>query len=299
MENFRTIKDGRILIIVALAFLVMPVGVAGISSRQYADKEISIMDRFNVARLVEWIDADANDEFTSLADHDKRFHGGHYEASQKCKLRESLGRKGGELSDLALTPKIQKKFNRAEAREELDKRRKYLDMVFGYNFEGVGQTTFDDPGNSKYRALRNAQNKKLAPFGTYDLRTGRPIEYKTGYQVAFQEDTTEALDHDRYISGKDYDSLVERLSKECNSMPHLGTFGNPEISFHVESKDQAMAVARRFNQESIYDWSTHGKTYECFPNPDRRGIDHFLSGVNEFTDKFKMRKQRNEQKVNN
>lgn len=120
-------KEGRIVIIVALVFLAMPVESGEIPSRQYADKEISIMDMFKIARLVEWIGADANDEFTSLADHDKRFHGGHYEAGQKCNVREKLSK--FDSPDKLVSKNKYKKLTAEENKEALSNAKKYLNRI--------------------------------------------------------------------------------------------------------------------------------------------------------------------------
>lgn len=133
---------------------------------------------------------------------------------------------------------------------------------------------------SKYRALRDAQAKNCSGMGTFDLISGKPVHHSSGYQVSFQEATTESADHGSYIPDEEYDRKVEALKKELDSKPDLGRFGEPEISFHVDSYDKAMEVARRFNQESIYDWSTHGTTYECISNPDFVGRAHYADRDN-------------------
>lgn len=144
---------------------------------------------------------------------------------------------------------------------------------------------------SKYRQIRNERAKQFKDegreVGTYDLDTGEPIKpFKTGWQVSFQEDTTEDPSHGHYITDTDYDAMVERISKATGSKPYLGYFGKPEISFHCESMEQAMQIARQFNQESIFDWTTYGTTFDCAQNKDRRGQDHFTDHQNSYTKNY-------------
>ena len=134
--------------------------------------------------------------------------------------------------------------------------------------------------SKNFRQHRDAMAKKLEKNGTYDFATGEPKQYDSGYQVSFQEETTERKGHSAYIPDAEYDRRVLALSAELGVSPDLGTFGEPEISFHVESLDKALEVARRHNQESIYDWSTHGTTYDCIPNKDFVGRTHYADRDN-------------------
>lgn len=141
-----------------------------------------------------------------------------------------------------------------------------------------------------YRALRDALAKSVTEDGTYDLTTGKPRSYETGYQVSFQEETTERQGHDAYITDEEYDRKVEALKKELKVEPDLGRFGEPEVSFHVESKEKALELARRFNQESVYDWSTNGTTYECISNPDFVGERHYADYDNHTSKRYHQHK---------
>ncbi len=131
-----------------------------------------------------------------------------------------------------------------------------------------------------YRAQRDALANRLTSDGTYDLATGNPVQYDSGYQVSFQEETTERKGHGAYIDNDEYDRRVEALAKELGAKPDLGKFGEPEISFHVDSLEKALEVARRHNQESVFDWSTFGTTFDCIPNPDFVGRTHYADRDN-------------------
>lgn len=126
-----------------------------------------------------------------------------------------------------------------------------------------------------YRQLRDAMAKKVKADGTYDLETGQPItpdDRKHGYQVSFQEETTERHGHGAYITDEEYDRKVDAISAELGgARPELGRFGEPEISFHVEDKTKALEIARRHNQESIWDW----EAMDTIANKDFVGEKHY------------------------
>lgn len=122
-----------------------------------------------------------------------------------------------------------------------------------------------------YRAQRDALAHRLTQDGTYDLKTGNPVSFENGFQVSFQEYTTERPGHGAYIDDDEYDRRVDALSAELGAKPNLARFGEPEISFHVDSLEKALEVARRHNQESVFDWST----FKCIPNKDFVGRAHY------------------------
>lgn len=133
---------------------------------------------------------------------------------------------------------------------------------------------------SKYRALRDAQAKKVTGMGTFDLMTGNPITNRTtGFQVSFQEATTESPDFGSYISDSEYDRKVEALSKELNAKPELGHWDEDEISFYVDSLEKAMEVARRHNQEAIWNYAKGEPVF----NEDFVGRTHYKDRDNHST----------------
>lgn len=134
-----------------------------------------------------------------------------------------------------------------------------------------------DPNRAaNYRKRRDALAHKLTEDGTYDLTTGDPVSFESGFQVSFQEETTERKGHAAYIDDDEYDRKVEALSAELKAKPNLARFGEPELSFHVDSLEKALEVARRHNQESIFDWST----FKCIPNRDFVGRSHYADRDN-------------------
>ena len=136
---------------------------------------------------------------------------------------------------------------------------------------------------SKYRALRDAQAKKVNGMGTFNLQTGEPITNRnSGYQVSFQEATTESPEHGSYIPDEEYDRKVEALKKDIGSEPELGHWDEDEISFHCDSLEKALAIARRHNQEAIWNWAKG----EPIMNEDFVGRTHWVDRNNHATKRY-------------
>lgn len=136
---------------------------------------------------------------------------------------------------------------------------------------------------SKYRTLRDAQAKKVKGMGTFNLMTGEPITNRTtGFQVSFQEATTESPNHGSYITDEEYDRKIEALKKEIGTDPELGHWDEDEISFHCNSLDTALAIARRHNQEAIWNWAKS----EPIMNEDFVGRTHWTDRNNHATKSY-------------
>lgn len=87
------------------------------------------------------------------------------------------------------------------------------------------------------------------PDGTYDTGTYKPVEYDDGYQVTFCQigDNYNAVDYDARVN--------EFLSVSSDGRVSAGKFeSTPEISFHVKSREEAIRLAKKYNQISIWDW---------------------------------------------
>lgn len=107
------------------------------------------------------------------------------------------------------------------------------------------------------RAIRDAAYKKIMDtVGGNCTCTldGEQVNFKSGYQVAFQTVTSEKKDSKLYLTDSEYDKLVNDLRNETGSEPFVGVFGSPEISFRCRSMKQAMQIAKRYNQLSVWDW---------------------------------------------
>lgn len=190
-------------------------------------------------------------EGQSLEEHDKMYHGGHYDGGP-CNLRQKMhsqnkpqgGEGGGEGATVA-TGEAQGATGASGAEQT------------GAAAESKTPTYEELPQSfketqSKYRETRNKWVKQFIgkQDGTFDLETGSPVTYNQGFQVAFQTTDSEA----GVLSDEDYDRMVDEITKATGSKPHLGVFEVPEISFHCDNFDQAVELMKKYNQHSIWDW---------------------------------------------
>lgn len=92
--------------------------------------------------------------------------------------------------------------------------------------------------------------------GTYNISNYKVMEYENGYQVTFCQIG------DNY-SAKEYDEKVnEFLSLSSDGIVSAGKFdGTPEISFNVKDRDTAIALAKKYNQISVWDWREGNKDW--------------------------------------
>lgn len=101
---------------------------------------------------------------------------------------------------------------------------------------------------SKYRSSLTKLNDKSIEDGTYDLDTGKKVDFgNKGYNVSFEQSS------DKYTDSEYFDK-IEECRKLCDGKVYGGKFGGaPEISFYTEDKETAMKIMEKYNQHSIYD----------------------------------------------
>lgn len=96
--------------------------------------------------------------------------------------------------------------------------------------------------------LKNYRHKD---DGTYDIESGKTVEYAFGYQVSFVRPEAFEL-----LSDAGWDIISNYLSKYLNSNLHIGVYhGESEISFRSEREDKAVEIMEKFNQESMLNWA--------------------------------------------
>lgn len=104
--------------------------------------------------------------------------------------------------------------------------------------------------------MKSVEGYKGKPDGTYDLRTGEKKEYTSGYSVTFHQNEPDKDGNFKSIFGRykpeEYDRLANELAEEYGTDIDVGVFKNPEVSFHIESLQDAAKIAIKFNQHSIY-----------------------------------------------
>lgn len=149
----------------------------------------------------------------------------------------------GESKDEAV-----KKFLSKKREDDIDRKEKQI-----ANNQKVAEELNKDNKIKSTQEKHNEAVKELSkdkyPDGTYDTGNYKPVEYDSGYQVTFCQIG------DNY-NAKDYDARVnEFLSVSSDGRVSAGKFeSTPEISFHVASREQAIALAKKYNQISIWDW---------------------------------------------
>lgn len=84
----------------------------------------------------------------------------------------------------------------------------------------------------------------LTEDGTYNLNTGTEVNYRTGYQVSFE----------RPNQSEEVRRNAMALFKALAPL-NIGVWeGTQELSIRVKSLDLALALARVYDQDAIWDW---------------------------------------------
>lgn len=127
------------------------------------------------------------------------------------------------------------------------------------------------------RKRRDELEKKVKGKGdaTYDLVTGKQVSFDKGYQVTFQTTGSEDKGNKReFISDEQYDALCAWMSsvEGSDGKAYLGYFGSAEISFRFSSKSKAKQFAKRFNQNSCWDWRTSTLVVNRFYDPKKNSV---------------------------
>ena len=125
------------------------------------------------------------------------------------------------------------------------------------------------------RKRRDALVEKIKGKGdaTYDLETGKQVSFTSGYQVTFQ--TTGSEDYGNkgeHIADEHYDAISAWMASVGDGKAYLGYFGDAEISFHFSSKRKAREFAKRFNQNSCWDWRTSNLVTNRFYDPKKNTV---------------------------
>ena len=94
--------------------------------------------------------------------------------------------------------------------------------------------------------------RKLADNDGLTLKKGKPVTYKTGYQVA-----TEGLET---TDQKEAMAMVKAYGGDCGLWYSKGVY-YIDKSHRVNTKKEALAVGRACNQISVLRWSDMGLIY--------------------------------------
>ena len=94
--------------------------------------------------------------------------------------------------------------------------------------------------------------RKLANNDGLTLKKGKPVTYKTGYQVA-----TEGLET---TDQKEAMAMIKAYGGDCGIWYSEGVY-YIDKSHRVNTKKEALAVGRACNQISVLRWSNMGLIY--------------------------------------
>lgn len=125
----------------------------------------------------------------------------------------------------------------------LPSKEKYIDITPREEISGV------------IKRLKNYKGKEPA---TYDYATGKKVDLKDGYMVTFHQNEPDESGHYKSHFGRyteeEYDRLTNEFVKENDAEIFIGTYDEePEISFKVKDKKQAIKLMIDYNQDAIWD----------------------------------------------
>lgn len=113
--------------------------------------------------------------------------------------------------------------------------------------------------------IKKIESFKGKPTGTYDIKTGEKKTYSSGYSVTFHQNEPDEQGKLKSIFGRytpeEYDKLANELAAKYETEIDVGVYGNPEVSFHLESLQEAAKIAMENNQHSIFCYKTGDLVY--------------------------------------
>ena len=118
-------------------------------------------------------------------------------------------------------------------------------------------------------------SESLKENGTYDLETGEKLDLPEGYMANFhQNEPDEKGDYKSHwgrYTPEEYARLTAEIAKKYGAKVYIGRYGEPEVTFCFETKEQALEVMEKYNQESAWDNATYAETGKgelaYIPNP--------------------------------
>ena len=115
--------------------------------------------------------------------------------------------------------------------------------------QGTRRQTATTATQGEHRAAIAQLRGSDYPDGTYDIKTKKTVTYARGYQVTFCQIG------DNYSDSEYASKVNEFLRVSSDGQSSAGKFGGePEVSFHVNSRSMAIRLAKKYNQISVWDW---------------------------------------------
>lgn len=149
------------------------------------------------------------------------------------------------------------------------KQEKPSDKVYPESIEELKKQQQQELPNNNYvqvvkGIINNLKTYEGKPEGTYDYLTGKPVTLTDGYMVSFHQNEPDENGHHKSHYGryteKEYDRLSNEFAKNNDAEMYVGVFDDdPEISFKVKTKEQALKLMIEHNQDSIWDNETAAK----------------------------------------
>ena len=120
-------------------------------------------------------------------------------------------------------------------------------QIGGSGGGGGGKATKATKGEHQ-KAIDRLRGKEYDD-GTYDVDTLSPVDFDKGYQVTFCQIG------DDYSDEEYAEKVNEFYEFSSDGKSYAGKFeSEPEISFHFDSMEDAIRMAKKYNQISIWDW---------------------------------------------
>ena len=159
---------------------------------------------------------------------------------------------------------LRKEYNMTDS--AFSKQNDSLNDIFDVYQKLIQETEIVNPNISKdsYKNVaEKVRSSNNLPDGTYDFVTKEEISFKDGYQVSFETDSRNY--ESGYYSNEQYDNLVYKLACLLNVNASLGVYETiPEISYYIQNKTKALAIAALYNQKSIWDWENDFEVFNDF-----------------------------------
>lgn len=136
-----------------------------------------------------------------------------------------------------------------------------------FTSKGGGESGASEKGQTEEKTYKktefNGVMKKLAEYkdkgaGSYSYETGEPVEKKEGYFVSFHQNEPDENGKFKSHFGKytedSYDQEANDFINGNKLEPVVGNYdSDPELSGWTMDREKAMELAKKYNQESIYD----------------------------------------------
>lgn len=130
--------------------------------------------------------------------------------------------------------------------------------------QGVKEVEYNNKLKGVINTLESYREKS---DGTYDFLTGEPVNLTDGYMVTFHQNEPDENGHYKSHFGRytpeEYDEEARRFAIDNDAEVFIGVFDNePEISFKVKTREQALELCKKYNQKSYWD----NAIGDSFPN---------------------------------